>query len=344
MRGNGRAWGLALAGALAIGVGVGLGWPEFVAVGAGLCAVPIASLVLVRSPRSVSWREVSAPSRVARGEHADLVLEVSVRGSTRWLTAIAAGRRRRVEPTGDGLLTWPLDSRRRGLTMVGPTRMEFADPFGLRRRLLATREPTAVLVVPRVTPVPLSRPDRLPGAARHGERLGPEQVPSIREYVVGDPVKLIHWRSSARIGTTMVRRMVDTTVPSLLVVLDVDPLSFDNPNVISSELDEQAFERAVDAAASWCWSHASDGQRVLVTTTRAHAPVIDVDVRSRSRAIDWLALVELDTPGCAAPSHITSVLGRRGAGRLVLCTGPSAPSGRWLRTWSRSADAWAVTS
>ena len=339
-----RAWGLALLGLLGIGVGVLLGWAEFVAVGTGLLSLPLLVLVAVRSPRAVSWSDVSVPTRVVRGDSTSLTISVTARGSRRWLSAAGPDGHRPVGDVDafDGLMTWSIDTHRRGLIPAGPTRLEFADPFGLRYRLLASREATSVLVIPRVTPVPVLRPDSRAADEMHGERAGSEQFQSLREYSVGDPVKLIHWRSSARVGTVMVRRMVDTTVPTMLVALDVDPLSYDTPTALFNDLDAAAFERAVDAAASWIWSHASADQRVLLTTTRLDAPVVEVAVRSRSHALDWLALVELGSPGCAAPSRIGALLRKRAAGRVVLVTGRSAPSDRWVRAWSRVADARAV--
>ena len=334
-----RAWWLAALGLLGIGLGALLGWAELLAVGTGLLSLTILVLLVVRPPRAASWSDVSVPTRVVRGDSTSLTVSVTAQGSTRWLSAAGADGHRSVGDAEDGLMTWPIDTRRRGLIPAGPTRLEFADPFGLRYRLLATREATSVLVIPRVTPVPAMRPDSRAADGLHGERAGSEQFQSLREYSVGDPVKLIHWRSSARIGTLMVKRMVDTTVPTLLIALDVDPLSYNKSTAMFDDLDEDSFERAVDAAASWCWANANAEQRVLLTTTRLDAPVIEVAMRSRSHALDWLALVELGPAGCAAPSRIGALLRRNSAGRVVLVTGRSAPSGRWVRAWSRFADA-----
>lgn len=332
-----RAWGLALLGSLGIALGAMLGWAELVAVGAGLLSLPLLVLLAVQSPRAVSWSDMSVPTRVVRDDAAALTIAISARGSTRWLSAAGADGPHPVVDAEDALMTWPVDTRRRGLIPAGPSRLEFADPFGLRYRLLAEREATTVLVIPRVTPVPALRPDSFSADGMHGERSGSEQFQSLREYSVGDPVKNIHWRSTARTGTVMVRRMVDTRVPALLVALDVDPLSYDSPTALFNDLDVAAFERAVDAAASWCWSNANAEQRVLLTTTRLDAPVIEVTVRSRSRAIDWLALIECGPAGCAAPSRIGALLRKQGAGRIVLITGRSSPADGWVRAWSRSA-------
>ncbi len=334
-----RAWGLAVLGSLGIALGALLGWAELVAVGAGLLALPLLVLLAVRPPHAASWSDVSVPARIVRGDSASLTISVSAQGSTRWLSAVGPDSHRSVGDDGDALMTWPIDTARRGLIPAGPTRLEFADPFGLRYRLLATREATSVLVIPRVTPVPAMRPDSFAADGMHGERAGSEQFQSLREYSVGDPVKLIHWRSTARTGTVMVRRMVDTTVPALLVALDVDPLSYDTPTALFADLDTAAFERAVDLAASWAWSNTTPGQRVLLTTTRTGTPVIEVAAHSRPRAIDWLALVEPGPAGCAAPTRIGALLRKHGAGRVVLITGRSAPADTWARAWTRTASA-----
>lgn len=64
---------------------------------------------------------------------------------------------------------------------------------------------------------------------------------SLREYVLGDDLRRVHWRSTARSGRLMVRRMIDVSLPTTTVVLDTSRDSYRDP---------EAFETAVDVAAS----------------------------------------------------------------------------------------------
>ena len=43
---------------------------------------------------------------------------------------------------------------------------------------------------------------------------------SLREYVVGDELRRVHWRSSAKVGELMVREQLDTSEPTIVVLLD----------------------------------------------------------------------------------------------------------------------------
>jgi uncharacterized protein (DUF58 family) len=317
----------------AAAVGAWLSWIELMAAGFGVMMLGLAAQV-VRPPAAARWWDVEVPVRVVRGDAASVHLGVVVSGSSRWVRAVASESGRAWAVSESGELTWPIDTSRRGLHPVGPDRLEFADPFGLRRVVLAEREPTKVLVVPRVTPLETSNARSLLEPGLLGELAGAEQFVSLREYVVGDPLKFVHWKASARAGELMVRRMVDTTVPSLLVVLDVDVAAYPEPGYLFSEFSPLEFERAVDLAASWAWSACVPGQRVLLTTTAAEAVVVTMSAGSRDVGLDWLALVEASpTSGCV-PGRVAAMGRAYSAGRVVLVTGSSGSADRVVATTS----------
>jgi uncharacterized protein (DUF58 family) len=237
-------------------------------------------------------------------------------------------------------LVWPVDTSRRGRFLVGPSRLEAADPFGLSRRVLADREPSTVLVVPRIHHVNAVVPRAFADDGDDGERTGSETFHSLREYVVGDPQKLVHWRSSAKAGKLMVRRMVDTTVPWLLVVLDVNARAYDREGALFEDFDSPAFEATVDTAASWAWHGCGPDQRVLLTTTSLlPSPsnlAAEVTARTRESALDWLAVVEPLAPDGAGPGRVDALARRHGVGRVVLVTGRRLEtSAAWVAGWRR---------
>jgi uncharacterized protein (DUF58 family) len=43
---------------------------------------------------------------------------------------------------------------------------------------------------------------------------------TLREYVIGDELRHVHWRTSARVGELMVREHVDTSPARIVVLLD----------------------------------------------------------------------------------------------------------------------------
>ena len=270
-----------------------------------------------------------------------MVVHVSVpHGSTTWVSAVDdAGAARTWLPRSgaEADLTWPVDTSRRGRYDVGPARLEAGDPFGLRRRELATRVPTPVLVVPRVHAVD---PAAAHGSADDGagdERDGSDHFHSLREYVVGDPLKMVHWRSSARQGKLMVRRMVETTVPWLLLVLDVNDRAYDTAGAIFEDFDADAFEESVDTAASWAWWACGPRQRVLVTTTAMAAPTAEVTVGTRESGLDMLALIEPTAASGCGPARVAALARRHGVGRIVLVTGRrTETSAAWVGQWRRA--------
>ena len=324
--------------------GAVLGWAVLIAAGAGLFALLLV-VSRLRLPKTASWRAFSAPTRVARGVDTSLGIGICVpEGSTRWLTAASSDGTNRVFVPGlsrTESLTWPIDTSQRGLYRIGPSRLEVGDPFGLRRRVLATLEPSPVLVVPRVYPVDVRLGRAQTEEEETEERTGSETFHSLREYVPGDPQKLIHWKSSARAGKLMVRRMVDTTVPWLLVILDVNARAYDRPGTMFADFDAEAFEAAVEEAASWAWHGCGPGQRVLLATTAgpeisSGVTGVEVTARTRESALDALALVDALAAEQCGPGVAAALQRRQGVSRAVYVTGAhQETSVTWLAMWRR---------
>jgi len=317
-----------LMGLALIAVSAWLGWVVVIAVAIGITSV-LGMRYLLRAPKSGTWRDLTAPIRVTRGDHADMSIAVSLSpGSPRWVSAVDGGATNRVFlDSGDSgdVLTWGIDTRRRGRFDVGPTLLEVADPFGVYRRTLAQRSQTSVLVVPRVHAVPQAAVVVNTHAESGTERAGSDTFESVREYVIGDPQKLVHWKASARAGKLMVRRMVDTTMPWLLVVLDVNIKAFDRSGSLFDDFNPEAFEESVETAASWAWHGCGSQQRVLLTTTALSGTgaeaAVEVTIRNRESALDWLALVEpLPSEACGA-ARVNALNGRHAVSRAVVITG-----------------------
>ena len=112
-------------------------------------------------------------------------------------------------------VSYPVPTSRRGVIQVGPLEISRRDPLGLVGVVRGYGGATLVWVRPRVhpiaaVPVGLSRSmdgrvDRVP----HGSIT----FAALREYVIGDDLRHVHWRTSARVGELMVREHVDTSLP-----------------------------------------------------------------------------------------------------------------------------------
>lgn len=322
-----RSISLILTSVVFVGVGVWLGWVVLIAI-----ALSVASLVgvcfVLRAPSSGQWQDVDSPIRVTRGESAELTIAVSMSpGSTRWVSAADRQRTDRVflGSSSESVLTWTIDTSRRGRFDVGPTLLEIADPFGFYSRTLAERKQTSVLVVPRVHAIPRDQVMVSAVAESGRERAGSESFESVREYVVGDPQKLVHWKASARAGKLMVRRMVDTTLPWLLVVLDVNAKAYDRSGSMFDDFNPESFEQSVETAASWAWHGCGSQQRVLLTTTATVGfgsdAAVEVTIRNRESALDWLAVVGPHTSEVCGAERVTALIRRHAVSRTVVITG-----------------------
>ena len=137
-----------------------------------------------------------------------------------------------------------LTGLRRGVVQVGPVTARRTDPLSLLRwheRWSATVE---LLVLPRMVDVESLGS----GAIRDQEGTPSDEISmsdlafhALREYVPGDDLRHVHWRSSAKTDTLQVRQYQDTRRSHLTVVID------DNHD---SYADPEDFETVVSTAAS----------------------------------------------------------------------------------------------
>ena len=215
-----------------LALGIVLGLSPLVGLGAAGLAASSWRVVLVHEPLSIDVaraqpREVERALRPRfvtltfrrRGRRARAFTAIeTVAGARRTAgvgPAIAAGHVER--------LTYELDTSRRGNVTAGPLVLRRTDPFGLvtaERRVTGTvhgRRPA-----PSATPLrmlPSGRLRDLEGPTREVSK-GTASFHQLREYVPGDDMRHIHWRTTARTGTMMVKQLVDTTRPEIVVIVD----------------------------------------------------------------------------------------------------------------------------
>ncbi|MCO5973457.1 DUF58 domain-containing protein [Actinoallomurus soli] len=314
-------WGVAAVSAVLYAAGALLGYPEPVALAVGgLVAVVTAVLWTLPRPSLTVVREVT-PNRVARGESASGVLHVTNTGRMRraGMRAYDACGGGRIEvrvpvlrPGRAETIRYPLPTDRRGEIPVGPLRLVRADPFGLARRVREYGEPRTLLVRPHTVALPLlpsGRNHHLEGPTSDTAPAGTVTFHALREYVVGDDLRHIHWRSSARTGTLMVRQLVDASMPQTTVVVDTDAGAY---------ADADDFELAVDAAASVAAGAA--GMNFPVRVLTADGPLVETrgGAHDVEEILDRLAgLSRTD----AAHGAVEVARRVRAGGALVLVTG-----------------------
>jgi uncharacterized protein (DUF58 family) len=249
---SGAASGLLVAGRL-------LGAVELTILGVVTLSLLGLAWLWVRSrKRVVRVQRTVRPTRVHVGGDARVDLEiddpVSVDSPQLLLTDVFDGGRRAARFLVPALrrgqrarAAYRVPTSQRGRYTLGPITLTVTDPFGLARRSWTAGVADEITICPRVHELrpPLGAPGRLrsasPFAVRfHAPAVDGDEFLTLREYEVGDDLRRIHWRSTARTGELVVREDEAQWQPRAVVLLDVRPGAH----------DEASFEAAVEAAAS----------------------------------------------------------------------------------------------
>ena len=114
---------------------------------------------------------------------------------------------------------------RRGLYQLGDTSILTSDPFGIYSVTLTDPAKATLMVMPPVVPLPLL--DVIPGGySGEGHPIpdAPERTvdaSSVREYVPGDSIRLMHWKTTARHAKPYVRLFDGTPASDWWILLDL---------------------------------------------------------------------------------------------------------------------------
>ncbi|GII83208.1 hypothetical protein Ssi03_11980 [Sphaerisporangium siamense] len=318
-----------------------LGYPELVVMAAGGVIALIGALLwtLPRARLSVG-REVT-PLKVSRGEAAVAVLTVRNHGrlplaGLRARDRVGASERVVGLPPLRGgrtrVVSYALPTDVRGVIEVGPLAVVREDPFGLTRHVTGYGEESRLLVRPRVVPLgvlPSGRAHHLEGPAGDRAPSGTATFHTLREYVPGDDLRHVHWRSTARTGTLMVRRLVDAGLPFTTVALD----NRGSPGRrgaagAGTRADEEVsgFELAVDVAASVTVGAVRAGFPVRVVTADGVLLDLKGGAGDAEVVLDALALVRIRDEDAATVDPLR--LARPGGSLVVVTAAPTAARGR----------------
>lgn len=266
-----------------------LGWTELdVIAAAGLVALALCALFLI-GRLNVEVSLSLSPQRLSAGDPpvtGDLrVTNPAGRPLLPFEVELPVGARSHrfgfpvLSPHGSHLETFVVPAHRRAVIPVGPARTRRGDPLGLFNRTVPWTGVTEIFVRPRSLPL-----ESLGGGLlRDLEGVETQDVSqsdlafhALREYVPGDDLRHVHWLSSAKSQTLMVRQYLDTRRSHVTIVVD---------DLASSYADAEDFETALSVAATVakrsfldefevsfvCGEHAVDGgaTRVLDAMCRA---------------------------------------------------------------------------
>ena len=169
----------------------------------------------------------------------------------------------------------------RGRHRLEPLDVVMTDPLGLERIEQRLDLQESILVRPRV-PVLESlfstHGARDTGAARSRFRRPTGfEIHAVRDYAPGEPLRAVHWPSTARRGRLMVKELDDAPRDDLAIVLDQDR------DGVAGPAGHSSFDDAARAAGALALAHVLWNRRVALVGTAPGAEA----VRIRSAGHDW---------------------------------------------------------
>lgn len=286
--------GAALAAVVLAGCGVWWRYEELVVLAAATLTAVVVAVWSARTPHTaVITRHVHSP-RVARGDRIRVIYRAGNTGRRATPPVVlidtcdAAETRSPIAGVPPGLTIETvglIGTRRRGVFDLGPATIERVDPFGLAVGRRADAAVGSIIVHPRIHAL------HGPHGAMHTvedeavmRRAASDPLSgfvSLRDYVDGDDPRLIHWPTTARMGTLMVREHIELRRPEFTVVLDT----------AGSVAGSEDFEEMVDVAASIAVHAISSGVSVMLRTTSRRSPGSTRRVDRDTEVLDMLTPV-----------------------------------------------------
>lgn len=310
------ALGTALVAAVA---GAVLGWVELAAVAIVLALSLLTAIGFILGRPAYQVAVDLASLRVVVGERASG--EISIRSASSRSaapsliempvgTAVARFPVPRLDPGELHEESFTIPTQRRAVLPLGPVRSVRRDPLDLLRREVAWTQPQEIFVHPRTVRLD----NASTGFVRDLEGLATRDLSNddvsfhaLREYVAGDDLRYVHWRSTARTNRLMIRQFEETRRSQFVIVLSTRMADY---------ADDDEFELGVAVAASLSRSAQADGKEVTVYSTDARlvgpTPSSLLDEYSRIEASvsgpglgDRVRVVAADSPGASVVALVS---------------------------------------
>jgi uncharacterized protein (DUF58 family) len=341
-----RGYCVAVASVLFLVGGFGLGYPEMVALGIAASLACVVAAVSMRGASGLRFERLLESARVTRGATVRALLAVTNesdqtfvggqvrdrlhRRSTDPLTRDpaedglgAVASLGRIAPGGQITTSYVLPADRRGVFVLGPLTLTRRDPFGLAQTEQRQHDTTLFVVYPKVFALETD-----PNGSRH---VAPSRTADaamnanvafdrLREYVVGDDLRRVHWRTSARTGILMLRETTDEVVDGIVILIDdslsvgaASPSGTDQP-FSPEQLDR--YESVLEIAASLASWAAESGQICSVITTSGLRATQRARGGNDGSVLDLLANAVPSTRGLR--DAVAELRGLRSGGRMFI--------------------------
>ncbi len=266
-----RGWGVLGAGAASIALWVLLGEGELLAAGSVLTAGSILAywFTALGRPTLAIIRQL-IPALVHEGDTAEVRVRITNIGRR---TAFNLSISDQVGPLGAAdfevarlkrgqtiTATYRIICRPRGVYPVGPATVQISDPARLATKTVTVPGEDRLVVYPATEslvgfPIARGKDPTMQAARPEFSNRGGEDFFTLREYVDGDDLRFIHWRSSAKRDQLLIRQMETPWQQRALILLDLRRDAYQNA---------PCFEHAVRATASLVVHFANAGYDSLV--------------------------------------------------------------------------------
>ena len=287
-------WVVIAAAFVLLPLGLVLGWIELIVIGGVAVALLVISMPFLAGGRAYRVDFLLPVDRIVAGSEVMGTLRVANVSARLQLPG-------RVDvPIGTGLadVYVPLlragqvheehvrvPAYRRGVIDVGPVTTLRSDPLGVLGREVVWADVNRLFVHPETVSIPSTSA----GFVRDLEGHPTSDIVdsdisfhAIREYAPGDGRRHIHWKSTAKTGTLMVRQFEESRRSRLAIVLCLNRAEYSS---------DEEFEMAVSATGSLGVRAIRDGRDLAVL---ASEEIPDV-VRSRIRSVRSLNVVSSRT-------------------------------------------------
>jgi len=237
-----RGWALAVAGAVATAIAVVLGSEDLARAGALLIVLVVVSAIAATvehhlAHRNLQVRRTITPQTLSVGRPGRVLVHIAPMPGHRAQLGRLQLRERAAVELSDGrplratvvrrprelTLAYGVQAARRGRWPIGPVTATVGDPFGLFTRSQTLGRAVDIAVWPYVVEleIPPGGLSSDPDTAASGARTPSADDASLRVYRPGDDLRRVHWASSAKRGTMLVRNDERSGKRPVTVVLDL---------------------------------------------------------------------------------------------------------------------------
>jgi uncharacterized protein (DUF58 family) len=287
-------------------VGPWLGWRELTIAAVVITVVVIVCLLFLLGRTAYDVSLDLTRTRVVVGERAVGALTLANSGSrpilpSRVVLPVGSGRGvfgiPYLAPGADIEELFAIPTTRRSVLPVGPVSIVRGDPLGLFERVDSRDAPVDLYVHPRT----VRFDGQSLGFVRDLEGMTSRELArddiafhALSEYQPGDDLRHVHWRSTARTGTLMMRTYEQTRRSHFVIGLSTHPGEY---------ADAEEFELAVSIAGSLGLRALRDSFRVEVRTQSGA-----LRTETPKHLLDSLAGVENSRAKDGGTTHLAGVI------------------------------------